>query len=74
MDVFYGSHLQRQVYGATLHKVIGREQNDESTQCGSKIGSLHFRCQSRSSIWSKVFQMKGLLWMKQSGTQSGLDK
>jgi hypothetical protein len=59
MDVYYGSHLQRQVYGARLHEVIEREQDDEFTHYGSKVGSLHIRCQSRSSIWSKVFQMKG---------------
>jgi hypothetical protein len=59
MDVYYGSHLQRQVYGARLHEVIEREQDDECTHYGSKVGSLHIRCQSRSSIWSKVFQMKG---------------
>jgi hypothetical protein len=50
MDVFYGSYLQRQVYGARHHKVIEREQDDECTHYGSKIGSLHIRCQSRSSI------------------------
>jgi hypothetical protein len=59
MDVYYGSHLQRQVYGARLHEVIEREQDDECIHYGSKIGSLHIRCQSRPSIWSKVFQMKG---------------
>jgi hypothetical protein len=26
MDIFYGSHLQRQAYGARLHEFIGREQ------------------------------------------------
>jgi hypothetical protein len=50
MDVFYGSHLQRQVYGARLHEFIEREQDDEYIHFGSKIGSLHIRCQSRSSI------------------------
>jgi hypothetical protein len=65
MDVYYGSHLQRQIYGARLHEVIEREQGDECAHYSSKIG-----CQSRSSIWSKVFQMKGKLCMKQSGTQS----
>jgi hypothetical protein len=70
MDVYYGSHLQRQIYGARLHEVIEREQGDECAHYGSKIGSFHIRCQSRSSIWSKVFQMKGKLCMKQSGTQS----
>jgi hypothetical protein len=59
MDVLYGSHLQGQVYGARLHKVIEREQNDECTHYGSKFGSLHIHCLPRSSIWSKVFQMKG---------------
>jgi hypothetical protein len=37
MDIFYGSHLQRQVYGARLHEVIKREQDDECTHYGSKI-------------------------------------
>jgi hypothetical protein len=50
MDVFYGSQLQRQVYGARLHEFIGREQDDECTHHGSKNESLHIRCQSRSSI------------------------
>jgi hypothetical protein len=50
MDVFYGSHLQKQVYGARLHEFIEREQDDEYTFYGSKKGSLHIRCQSRSSI------------------------
>jgi hypothetical protein len=59
MDVYYGSHLQRQIYSARLHEVIEREQDDECTHYDSKIGSLNIRCQSRSSIWSKVFQMKG---------------
>jgi hypothetical protein len=54
MNVFYGSHLQRQVYGARFHKVIEREQDDERTHYDSKIGSLHIHCLSRSSIWSKV--------------------
>jgi hypothetical protein len=46
MDVFYGSHLQRQVYGVRLHEFIEREQDDECTHHGSKNGSLHIRCQS----------------------------
>jgi hypothetical protein len=49
----------RQAYGARLHEFIEREQDDECTHYGSKNGSLHIRCQSRSSIWSNVFQMKG---------------
>jgi hypothetical protein len=59
MNIYYGSQLQRQIYGARLHEVIEREQDDECTHYGSKIGSLHIRCPSRSSIWSKAFQMKG---------------
>jgi hypothetical protein len=50
MDEYFGSHFQRQVYGASLHEFIEREQDDECTQYGSKIGSLHIHCQSRSSI------------------------
>jgi hypothetical protein len=50
MDVFYGSRLQRQVYGARLHEFIKREQDDEYTHYGSKNGSLRIRCQSRPSI------------------------
>jgi hypothetical protein len=50
MDVFYGSHLQRQVYGARLHEFIEKGQDDEYTHYGSKNGSLHIRCQSRSSF------------------------
>jgi hypothetical protein len=61
MDVYYGSHLQRQIYGARLHEIIEREQDDECTLYGSKIGSLHIRCQSRSSIWSKVFSNERLI-------------
>jgi hypothetical protein len=37
MDVYYGSHLQRQVYGARLHEFIAREQDDECTHYGSKL-------------------------------------
>jgi hypothetical protein len=50
MDIFYGSHLQRQTYGARLHEFIEREQDDEYTFHGSKNGSLHIHCQSRSRI------------------------
>jgi hypothetical protein len=37
MDVSYGSHFQRQVYGARLHEFIEREQDDECTHHGSKM-------------------------------------
>jgi hypothetical protein len=50
MDEYFGSHFQRQVYGARLHEFIEREQDDECTYYGSKNGSLHIRCQSRSRI------------------------
>jgi hypothetical protein len=50
MDENFGSHFQRQVYGARLHEFIEREQDDECTHYGSKHGSLHIRCQSRSRI------------------------
>jgi hypothetical protein len=50
MDVSYGSHFQRHVYGARLHEFIEKEQDDECTHHGSKNGNLHIRCQSRSSI------------------------
>jgi hypothetical protein len=50
MDIFYGSHLQRQTYGARLHEFIEREQDDKYTFHGSKNGSLHIHCQSRSRI------------------------
>jgi hypothetical protein len=50
MDEYFGSHFQRQVYGARLHEFIEREQDDECTHYGSKNGSLHIRCQSRSRI------------------------
>jgi hypothetical protein len=53
------AHIYKDKYGARLHEVIEREQYDECALYGSKIGSLHIRCQSRSNIWSKVFQMKG---------------
>jgi hypothetical protein len=50
LNEYFGSHFQRQVYGARLHKFIEREQDDECTHYGSKSGSLHIRCQSRSRI------------------------
>jgi hypothetical protein len=50
IDEYFGSHFQRQVYGARLHEFIEREQDDECTHYGSKNGSLHIRCQSRSRI------------------------
>jgi hypothetical protein len=37
MDVYYGSHWQRQLYGARLHEFIEREQDDECTHYGSKL-------------------------------------
>jgi hypothetical protein len=52
------AHIYKDKYGARLHEVIEKEQDDECTHYGSKVGSLHIRCQSRSSIWSKVFRMK----------------
>jgi hypothetical protein len=36
--------------GARLHEFIDKEQDDECTHHGSKNGSLHIRCQSRSNI------------------------
>jgi hypothetical protein len=53
------AHIYKDKYGARLHEVIEKEQDDECTHYGSKIVSLHIRCQSRSSIRSKAFQMKG---------------
>jgi hypothetical protein len=50
MDEYFGSHFQRQVYGARLHEFIEREQDDDCTHYGSKNGSLHIRCHSRSRI------------------------
>jgi hypothetical protein len=50
MDEYFGSHFQSHVYGARLHEFIEREQDDECTHYGSKNGSLHIRCQSRSNI------------------------
>jgi hypothetical protein len=53
------AHIYKDKYGARLHEVIEKEQDDECTHYDSKIGSMHIRCQSRSSIWSKAFQMNG---------------
>jgi hypothetical protein len=38
--------------------LLKKGQNDECIHYGSKIGSLHIHCQSRSSIWSRVFKWK----------------
>jgi hypothetical protein len=37
---------------------LKEEQDDEYTFYGSKNGSLHIRCQSRSSVWSGIFKWR----------------
>jgi hypothetical protein len=58
MDVFYGSHLQRQVYGARLHEFIEREQDDEYTFYGSKNWKLAYQLSIKIKHLKRYFQMK----------------
>jgi hypothetical protein len=58
MDVFYGSHLQRQVYGARLHEFIKREQEDEYTYYGSKNWKLAYPLSIKIKHLKRDFQMK----------------
>jgi hypothetical protein len=58
MDAFYGSHLQKQVYGASLHELIKREQDDECTHHGSKIWKLAYPLSIKTKHLKRDFQMK----------------
>jgi hypothetical protein len=58
MDVFYGSHLQRQVYGARLHEFIEREQDDECTHHGSKNWKLAYPLSIKIKHLKRDFQIK----------------
>jgi hypothetical protein len=58
MDVFYGSNLQRQVYGARLHEFIEREQDDECTHHGSKKWKLAYPLSIKIKHLKQDFQMK----------------
>jgi hypothetical protein len=59
MDVFYGSHLQRQVYDARLHEFIEREQDDEYTHYASKKNwKLAYLLSIKIKHLKRGFQMK----------------
>jgi hypothetical protein len=59
MDEYFGSHFQRQVYGARLHEFIEREQDDECTHYSSKKWKLAYPLSIKVSHLKRCFQMKG---------------
>jgi hypothetical protein len=59
MDEYFGSHFQRQVYGARLHEFIEREQDDECTHHGSKNWKLAYPLSIKISHLKRCFQIKG---------------
>jgi hypothetical protein len=57
--MYITAHIYKDKYMVQdFMRLLEREQDDECTHYGSKSGSLHIRCQSRSSIWSRVFKWK----------------
>jgi hypothetical protein len=49
--MYFVAHIYKDKYMVQdFMSLFEREQDDERTHHGSKNGSLHIRCQSRSSI------------------------